>query len=184
AALAAHILTAQHPSNITTTCGTSEGYMYSTILATLRRATLLAGLASGILLSTSLYAQSPSAWNSAATYGGGGADIGQAVKVDPYLNRYVTGAFSATASFPDQAGAAGVQPAPPVTELTSQGGTDAFLAKYDKLGKLLWLVQAGGAGDDVGFDIGFDRAQNVYLVGMFTDSATFRGVSGTAKTVT
>lgn len=157
--------------------------MYSTILATLRRATLLAGLASGILLSTSLYAQSSSAWTSAVTYGGGGADIGQAVKVDPYLNRYVTGAFSATASFPEHAGATGAQPASATKALSSQGGTDVFLAKYDKLGKLLWLVQAGGAGDDSGFDIAFDSAQNVYLVGMFDDSATFTDVNGTQKTV-
>lgn len=158
--------------------------MRRTTLTKLPRATLVVGLAAGVLFSSPLFAQSSSAWTSAATFGGGGADIGQAVKVDPDLNRYVTGAFAATASFPEQAGAAGVQPDPPVKELTAQGATDIFLAKYNKLGKLLWLVQAGGAGDDQGFDIAFDQAKNIYVTGMFSDSASFRGANGTVKTVT
>lgn len=157
--------------------------MYSTISQQFRKdfrwALALGSLASGILLSNPLYAQATPQWTSAVTYGGGGSDIGQAVKVDPDKNRYVTGAFSATASFPGQAVGQTNDPA-----LTSAGGTDVFLAKYDKLGKLLWLTQAGGSGDDEGFDIAFDAAENVYVAGMFTDSATFRGVNGSQKTVT
>jgi hypothetical protein len=83
----------------------------------------------------------------------------------------VTGAFSTTASFSQKT-------------LTSVGGTDIFLAKYDQTGKLLWLIQAGGSGDDQGFDIAFDNLDNVYTTGQFSDSATFHGTSGKAKTVT
>ena len=35
-----------------------------------------------------------------------------------------------------------------VKTLTSEGGTDVFLAKYGRSGKLQWLIEAGGPGDD------------------------------------
>jgi hypothetical protein len=143
-------------------------------------------LLGGILLSMRLYGQSSPAWISASTFGGNGSDIGQAVKVDQDGNRYVTGAFSATAYFPlhaasgPQRDARGSQTAGKA--LTSGGGTDVFLAKYDPSGKLRWLIQAGGAGDDEGFDIAFDAKRNVYVTGVFTDSATFGGTNGTGDT--
>jgi hypothetical protein len=68
-------------------------------------------------------------------------------------------------------------------ELTSEGGTDVFLAKYNRSGKLQWLTEAGGPGDDSGNDLGFDAAGNVYVTGVFTEFATFRGIDGTEKTV-
>ncbi|HEY6618356.1 MAG TPA: SBBP repeat-containing protein [Steroidobacteraceae bacterium] len=145
----------------------------------LRRATTIVGIASGILLSIPLCAHASPAWTSAVTFGGGGSDTGQAVKVDQDGNRYVTGAFSATAYFPVRE-----QGASALKVLTAEGGTDAFLAKYDRSGTLLWLAQIGGAEDDQGFDLAFDSAANVYVTGMFTDSATFRGTHGTQKTVT
>jgi hypothetical protein len=42
----------------------------------------------------------------------------------------------------------------------------------------------GGPGDDQGFDIGFDAALNVYVTGMFTDSATFQSSNNSNRTVT
>jgi hypothetical protein len=147
---------------------------------------LIAGacLLGSTLLSMQLYGGSSPLWTSAASFGGSGSDIGQAVKVDGSGNRYVTGAFSATASFPLRAtevdGAAGTAH----KTLTSAGGTDIFVAKYDSSGTLSWLVQAGGSGDDSGFDIAFDAESNVYVTGMFTDSATFHGTNGTEKVVT
>jgi hypothetical protein len=145
-------------------------------------------LAGGVLLSVPRYAQPSPVWTSASTFGGSGADIGQAVKVDRDGNRYVTGAFSATAYFPEQAvgeteDAQAAQSKSAHKALTSKGGTDVFLAKYDRSGKLIWLVQAGGSEDDEGFDLGFDGAGNVYLTGVFTDSAAFQAVNGTDKTV-
>jgi hypothetical protein len=147
------------------------------------------GCLAGILLITPLYAHSP-AWTSASSFGGGGSNIGQAVKVDREGNRYVTGAFSATAYFPLRAAPetdGEYRTKPPATahrSLTSDGGTDVFLAKYDRFGKLIWLAQAGGPEDDEGFDLDFDAAGNIYVTGVFTDNATFRGSSGTEKAVT
>ncbi len=110
-------------------------------------------------------------WTRAVSFGGIGTDSGSAVKVDTRGNRYVTGGFSLTTRFGNKT-------------LASAGGTDIFLAKFGRSGELRWLLQAGGPGDDVGHDIAFDREQNIYLAGSFTDSATFPSVNGPAKKVT
>jgi len=130
----------------------------------------------GILLSIPAYATSTPEWTLAYRFGGSGSDIGQTVKTDRDGDSYVTGAFSATAHFPSQPASAG-------KSLTSEGGTDSFIAKYDGSGVLKWLIQIGGPGDDGGFDIDFDAARNVYVSGAFTDSATFQGAGGSGRTV-
>lgn len=83
----------------------------------------------------------------------------------------MTGGFSLSARFGDRV-------------LDSAGGSDIFLAKFDRSGELRWLLRAGGAGDDVGQDIAIDRAGNIYVTGSFTDSASFPSHNGPAKTVT
>ncbi len=133
-------------------------------------------LAAGILFTLPLYVQAAPAWNNVFSFGGAGTDIGQAVKTDSENETYVTGAFSETAYFQ--------QARPGTKHLTSAGGTDVFLAKYDRNSNLSWVISAGGSEDDQGFDIAFDASRNVYLTGTFTDSATFHGTSGSAKTVT
>ncbi len=155
----------------------------------LPRATATVCLVSSMLLSIPLYGQSSPAWTSASSFGGSGSDTGEAVKVDRSGNRYVTGEFSATAYFPLRAAAEtdddrrAAQSASARKALTSGGGTDIFLAKYDRTGKLRWLTQAGGPGEDDGFDLAFDAARNVYVTGEFTNSAKFHGISGTDQTV-
>src|SRR5262249_41645240 len=120
----------------------------------------------GLMAAGSLLAHTPSSpdWTSANSFGGSGSDLGQAVKGDRNGNVYVTGAFSTTASFPLRAGDKGNR-----TSLTSRGGTDIFLAKYDSSGKLKWLTYAGGTEDDIGFDLAFDGAGNVYVTGEFSN---------------
>jgi len=150
------------------------------------------GLAGGLLLSVPMYASQPPVipWTSAVSFGGISADIGAAIKVDRDGNRYVAGSFSATAYFPTQAlpdprkGGHEVQSASSPKSLTSGGGTDAFLAKYDESGNMKWLVRAGGPGEDHGYDLAFDGAGNVYVTGMFTGSATFQGINGSSQSVT
>jgi len=141
----------------------------------LRRASGMLCLVGGILLTLPAYGYSSPDWTGAFRFGGGGNDIGQAVKVDRDGNSYVTGAFSATTYF--QAGSGTGR------SLTSEGGTDSFLAKYGPSGTLQWLIQMGGPGDDEGFDIGFDAARNVYVTGVFTDSATFQGLANSGRKV-
>jgi len=129
---------------------------------------LLSSFAAGESFQQTIHTPS---WTRAVSFGGGGPDSGSAVKVDTRGNRYVTGGFSLTAKFGNKT-------------LASAGGTDIFLAKFERSGELRWLLQAGGPGDDVGHDIAFDREQNIYLAGSFTDSATFPSINGPSKTVT
>jgi hypothetical protein len=157
---------------------------WSALRRLLRRTTALACLASGFLLGNPMFAHASPAWTAATSYGSPGSDIGQAVKVDTSGNRYITGAFSATANFPTKMGVPGVGFPPARKPLTSAGGTDGFLAKYDSSGNLVWMVAIGGPNDDQGFDIGFDSTGNVYLAGYFEGSATFQAALGSGKTVT
>jgi len=110
-------------------------------------------------------------WTRAESFGGSGPDVSSTVKVDTRGDRYVTGGFSSTARFGSKT-------------FTSAGGSDIFLAKFGRSGELLWLIQAGGPGDDFGNDIALDREQNIYVAGSFTDSATFPSINGPSKTLT
>ncbi|MBN2355250.1 T9SS type A sorting domain-containing protein, partial [candidate division KSB1 bacterium] len=71
---------------------------------------------------------------------------------------YVTGHFEATSVFDTQT-------------LTSRGGRDIFIAKYDAGGTLQWVEQAGGEDWDEGHKITKDPAGNLYTTGYFTKTA-------------
>lgn len=99
-------------------------------------------------------------------------DFGYAVTADTAGNSYVTGSFKGTITFP-----LGVS-------LTSTGGSDIFVAKYNSTGAFLWARQATGPNDDQGNSIGVDGAGNVYVTGVIgggsvqfaTQSITSTGV--------
>ncbi len=92
---------------------------------------------------------------------------GEHVAVDATGNAYVAGGFQGTAQFGN-------------TNLTSTGGYDVFIAKFDSGGHLLWVKQAGGTGDDVAQDIAVDTNGNVCLIGRFQGTATFDSTNLTA----
>jgi len=48
---------------------------------------------------------------------------------------------------------------------TNAGGADAFLAKYDGLGTLLWSRQIGTVSDDRSYSVGVDASGNAYISG-------------------
>lgn len=87
------------------------------------------------------------------------------VAADTVGNTYVTGNFT---------GSVDMDPRPAVTtKVTSNGGTDVFVAKYGYSGQLLWAKTLGGAANDVVADIAFDGAGNSYLTGTFTGQVDF-----------
>ncbi|MCD6366418.1 MAG: hypothetical protein J7L46_02640 [Bacteroidales bacterium] len=92
--------------------------------------------------------------------GGFGDDRGLSVKTDLSGNSYVTGYFYATADFGTQT-------------LTSAGGQDVFIAKYDASGNLIWVVQAGGSGLDIGNNITLENNGNLIITGQFVGTSTF-----------
>jgi fibronectin type 3 domain-containing protein len=86
--------------------------------------------------------------------GSGGQDGGNAITVDGSGNVYVTGYSSATWGSP--------------VRLYS-GSFDAFAAKLDSSGALVWNTFLGGGGYDYGIGIAVDNASgNVYVTGYST----------------
>ncbi|MGZ4090511.1 MAG: T9SS type A sorting domain-containing protein [Bacteroidia bacterium] len=57
--------------------------------------------------------------------------------------------------------------------LVPQGGNDAFVAKYDLNGNLLWARRGGGGSDDKCLGVTSDPSGNVYMCGYFNNQATF-----------
>ena len=99
-----------------------------------------------------------------ATFGGTGDDRGQSMAVDGAGNMYVTGSFEETVDF--DPGAANVN-------LTSAGGTDAFVSKLNSEGELLWVRQLGGTAGDTATSVQVDSLGNVYVGGYFSETVDF-----------
>lgn len=80
---------------------------------------------------------------------------------------YVTGYFSSTANFntPSSSGS---------NEITSAGGTDIFLAKFNNTGAFQWAVRAGGSSQDIGYGVA-EAGNDVYITGYFRNTAGFSG---------
>ncbi len=97
--------------------------------------------------------------------GGAGSDEGFSVAVDAQGNVYLTGKFAGTVDF---------SPTSAAYTLTSKGGADVFLAKYDASANLLWAFNIGGnSSNDWGRSIAIDAQGNVYLTGVFEGTADF-----------
>lgn len=92
--------------------------------------------------------------------GGLGTDQGRSIAIDKGGYIYVTGWFQGIVFFEN-------------TRLTSLGGTDVFIAKYDRDGKLFWAQSAGGKGDDRGYGITVDQTDAIYVTGSVSGAAAF-----------
>jgi hypothetical protein len=57
------------------------------------------------------------------------------------------------------------------------GAVNMFLAKYDAIGKLLWITKATGMYGSYGSAINVDDAGNVYIGGNFADTVNFSGIN-------
>ncbi len=93
--------------------------------------------------------------------GGADQDVAFSIAADNNGDFYIAGYFRGTITFPNSS-----------TTMTSLGGTDALLAKYDGNGNLLWAKSGGGTGNDFAYGVSV-RGSNVAMVGQFESSATF-----------
>jgi gliding motility-associated-like protein len=97
--------------------------------------------------------------NWALRAGGSSIDISGAVAKDNAGNVYIAGKFSgANVDF---------DPSPAVFLLSSAGGTDCFVAKYDAAGQFQWAFRFGGNSLDEVHGIGVDQNNNVFITGYF-----------------
>lgn len=99
--------------------------------------------------------------------GGSNKDVVYGVDTDDDKNVYVTGYFGNTVDFDPGAG---------TYNLTSNGGRDIFLAKYDSTGNFCWAFNAGGpmstAYEEGGRDLVI-AGSSIYLTGNFEGTADF-----------
>jgi hypothetical protein len=93
-----------------------------------------------------------------ATISGQDNQYGLSIASDASGNIYTSGSFEGTTVFGSGAGA---------TILTSKGGRDAFVAKHDSFGNLLWVKSFGGPLTDQVKDVVVDRDGNVVMAGEF-----------------
>ncbi len=98
-----------------------------------------------------------------SSFGANTMTIGSVAK-DAAGNTYSSGTFSGTGNFAP----AGATP----VNLKALGASDAFLAKYDPSGNLLWVRDLGGSGINTAAanSLALDSAGNVTLAGQFTGS--------------
>ena len=61
------------------------------------------------------------------------------------------------------------------------GGEDAFIAKYDPRGKIVWAKTLGDEGTEAGLSIAVDAERNIYAACRFRDSTTIEGVKFKAR---
>lgn len=88
-------------------------------------------------------------------------DQAEGIAVDRAGNCYVTGEFRGTATFDGHT-------------LTSKGANDAFLLELaGDTGEVLWVKQAGGTGDDLGYGIAFDGDRNWTWAGLCRGAVNF-----------
>jgi len=114
-------------------------------------------------------AQGVGQWQWAKQANGSLTNSGNAIAVDRKGNVFVTGSYQTDASGFTFAGTG--------VTLSSLGGHDIFLAKYNGAGVLQWAVRAGGSSDEAGNGVAVDAMGNPYVTGTIygPDPATFYG---------
>jgi gliding motility-associated-like protein len=91
------------------------------------------------------------------------------VAIDASGNIYVTGYVENIADFKGTLST-------PSTILTSSGGRDMFIAKYDPAGQLLWAHRGGSTTDDEGYAVAVNNSR-VFVTGYYTGAASFGPLS-------
>ncbi|HTF04271.1 MAG TPA: T9SS type A sorting domain-containing protein [Bacteroidia bacterium] len=114
-----------------------------------------------LFLQIATHAQTPPCqW--ASDIGGGSVDAGLSVVTFYTGDVYITGKFSGpNVDFDPGAG---------VANLSSNGGTDIFVAKYDAAGQYQWAFNIGSASDDAGNSIALDIYGYVHVTGFYDGS--------------
>ncbi|WP_193188552.1 hypothetical protein [Nisaea sediminum] len=108
----------------------------------------------------------------AKNVGGTTSDKALASALDSSGNSYVTGFFNGTVDFDPGAG---------ISNLTSSGLTDIFIAKYDSSGNFVWARSTGGTNDEQGVSIAVDGSGNSYATGKFAGTVDFDPGAGTTN---
>lgn len=88
----------------------------------------------------------------------------QDILVDDNQHTFSVGHFLGTCDF---------DPSAQSQSYTSQGNADAYLARYDEVGNLVWAKTFGGSSTDYARGVVMDSQRNLYVVGCFSTSVDF-----------
>lgn len=99
-------------------------------------------------------------WVWATGAGGTSYDIANDIFTDAAGNSYITGWFQNTVNFgPDT--------------LTSSGGYDFFVAKYNTAGICQWAQSAGSSMNDIGYGVVANSSGDIYVTGTYYNTVLF-----------
>jgi hypothetical protein len=110
-------------------------------------------------------------WQWARSLGGPGLDYGYAIDRTAGGGALVAGSFRETASFD-------------AFELESLGNGDAFVAKLDASGTVVWAARAGGTGEDLARSVRPLTDGGALVAGSFSTTATFGSLERTSEGAT
>ncbi len=96
--------------------------------------------------------------------GGTGGDVGYGVAVDNQHNCYVTGEIEDVAHFSSS------------VSLTSNGGNDIFISKYNANGSLVWAKSFGSTESDKGYSLMTNANGDVFLTGFYSAHIYFDNI--------
>lgn len=114
-----------------------------------------------VFFSSNINAQVSFNW--AQSWGGGGSDISYNVTVQEDFV-YIVGEFVNILDF---------VPGTIADDLVTSGSWDGFFAKFDLEGNFIFARKAGGIGIDASFSISVDSEGNIYMTGIFEQTANF-----------
>lgn len=100
----------------------------------------------------------------AKKFGGNGFNYLGSIDIDYQGNILFTGLFANTVDFDPNIG---------TSNISSNGGNDAFILKLSPSGNLLWVHKFGGGANDNGEDVVTDSVGNVYVLGNFNGTVDF-----------
>ena len=105
----------------------------------------------------------------ATSFGGKDGDEGNGIAVSPSgQHLYVTGSFASSAVFGTK-------------DYASQGESDAYIAKLQSNGQILWVQTIGGRGEEIGKAVATNDAGEVFATGSFEGEITIGSTKLDAK---
>lgn len=130
--------------------------------------------ASGIYDGFMLKLNSSGSYQWAKRIGGTGVTSIKGIQRDSAGNLFVVGLFNGTTDF---------NPGSGTTNLTASNQEDAYFAKYNSSGNLVWVKHINGSGQLLDPGLALDSSNNVYVSGTFSGSVNVIGatLSGTAS---
>jgi hypothetical protein len=122
--------------------------------------------------SSSVAVASPMTTSMATKVIGTAQNYGRGIAVDNSGNYYITGHFNGQIRMTEAD-----------AFVTSLGGNDGFIAKFNSAGVLLWKVFLAGPDDTIAKNLKIDASGNIYTIGSFSGQVTIYSANGSTQLI-